>query len=275
MFLDKDWESPHEVTLVTALLDIDRKDRNFFNHYVMGLKEILKCRNPIVVYAEQEYHQRILDMRGDLPIQVRQFSKEMVENYTPFKRIQNIITNENWINQSAWMKNSVICNPYYIPLTHSKIKLLDCVSIDNPFNSSRFFWVDSGMYHSYGITEHIDTFNFNRIPYDRLFLTSYPYYTDSEIHGYDIKVMEELTQYKPNHVCRATLFGGNRNVIEDLVKDFHYSVRRSLEHNAIGTEEAIFTLMSLSNGSRIFCPMTIFSMPTGDIKNYLNTIRSR
>ena len=275
MFLDGHWQHPNEVTLVTALLDIGRNDRDFFEHYVKGLDQLLQCRNPLVVYAEPQYHQYILEKRGHLPIIVKSIDLDYVKNCTPFDKIQKIISKESWINQSAWMKDSVICNPYYIPLTFAKVKMLDEVSTENNFNSSRFFWIDSGMYNSYGISEHIDNFNFNKVPYDRLFLTAYPYHTDSEIHGYDIRVMEELTQSKPNYVCRATLFGGNRNVIEDLVKDFHYSVRRSLEHNAIGTEEAILTLMSLSNGSRIFCPMTIFSMQNGDIKNYLNTIRSR
>jgi hypothetical protein len=269
MFLDKDWESPYEVTLVTAILDIGRGDRDFNSHYLSGLHYVLQCRNPLVVYAEPQYHDHIRFMRGNLPLELKSFNKEYVENCTPFDRIQKVITSESWINQSEWMKNSVICNPYYIPLTLAKVKMLDEVSAENKFNSSRFFWIDSGMYNSYGINEHIDNFNFNKVPYDNLFLTSYPYYTDSEIHGYDIKVMTTITGDKPDYVCRATLFGGHRAVIESVVPIFNNLINESLDHGTIGTEEAIFTLMSLDYD------LNIFKMPNGDIKNYLNTIRSR
>ncbi|OQB32274.1 MAG: hypothetical protein BWY08_00031 [Bacteroidetes bacterium ADurb.Bin174] len=275
MFLDSHWQSPYEVTLVTALLDIGRNDRDFFEHYVKGLDQLLECRNPLVVYAEPQYHQYILEKRGNLPIQVKSFNKEYVESCTPFDEIQKIISSESWINQSSWMKNSVICNPYYIPLTLAKVKLLDEVSVENVFNSSRFFWIDSGMYSSYGVTEHIDTYNFNKLPYDDLFLTSYPYYTDYEIHGYDINVIDTLFNCKPNYVCRATLFGGGRAAIEKLIPFFENTVKISLKNGAIGTEEAIFTVMSARSGSTILCPMRVYAMPNGDIKNLLDIIRSR
>jgi hypothetical protein len=142
----------------------------------------------------------------------------------------------------------------------------------NPYGSKKFYWIDSGIYNSFGITEHIDTFNFNKIPDCNFFITSYPYWTDSEIHGFDIISMTKLCEnIKPDFVCRATLFGGTKKQIDNIDYLFNYYVRKSLNDGNIGTEESIYTIIGMNHEDGI----TRYEMSNGDIKNFLNTIRSR
>lgn len=271
MFLDNHWKFPNEVTMVTGFLDLNRNDRDFEQHYLEGIKKLLQCRNPMMVFAENKHHEFIRKCRGNLPIQIFDFGLSYIENNDTFVKIQNIINKEEWKNQSEWMKNSVICSKYYIPLTLEKCHLLETSANMNPFGSSKFYWIDSGICNSYSINEHIDTYNFNKLPDDNLFLTSFPYYTDSEIHGYNIDGMTEMCQQKPNYVCRATIFGGKKEHIHTFNKKYYEYLYESLDNGNIGAEESIFTIVSLLNPEVIHR----YEMPNGDIKNYLNTIRSR
>ena len=166
-YLDTHLTSPYEVTMVTALLDLNRTDRSFEEHYLKGLDNILQCRNPLVVYAEEKYHDYIKNKRNGLPLEVKSFSLDELRAYKNYNRIIDITSTDEWKNRAPWMKDSVICNPDYIPLTLIKPKLLSDVAESNPFNSNRFMWIDAGCYNSYSINknEHIDLYNFKKISY--------------------------------------------------------------------------------------------------------------
>ena len=267
LFLDTHWRSPWEITMVTCMLDIGRDDRSF-DHYLDGIEKVLQCRNPMVVYAEPKYHDWIKEKRGTLPVEIKTITKEILEKEPHFSRIQNIIQSDEFQSRSDWIKGSALCNAWYIPLTLHKMDLLHEVSVFNPFNSQKFYWIDSGICSSYGIDEHIDIYNFNKIPDDNFFVTSYPYWTNSEIHGYPI---EAYGHQQPGYVCRASIFGGTNEQIRGFSVLFYQELYNSIYSGVIGTEESIFTKISHLN----LYPIHRFEMINGDIKNFLNTIRSR
>ena len=276
--MDTIYEYPGDVTLVTMALNINRGDRSFEDHYIKGLDKLLSVRNPLVVYAEPQYHDYIIKRRKELSIatsnnriQVRDISLEHLENMPFYKEIQDIIQTDEFKTQSEWIDGSVIVSPYYIPLTLIKLWLLGNVADTNPLGSKRFYWIDSGFYNSFGVTEPISEYNFLKLPKDKFALSSYPYRTDSEIHGCNIDAMTEIIGRKPEYVCRATLFGGSRQQISDFFDKYEASIRKVLSKGAIGTEEAIFTIVEMMYPELV----NRFAMPNGDIKNYLNTIRSR
>ena len=279
-YREMDWiyEYPADVTLVTMAVDISRGDRSFEEHYIKGLDYILAVRNPLVVYADPKYHDYIRKRRRELSVatsnnrvECRGISLQDLEHRTKFKEIQDIISSDKWINQSGWIKGSALTNPYYIPLTLIKNELLAQIANSNPFNSKRFYWIDSGMSNSFGITEPIKTWNFLFLPKDKFFLTSYPYQTNSEIHGCDINIMTDIAGKKPEYVCRATLFGGSKDQITEFNKYYYDVITQTLDQGTIGTEEAIFTMVEMMNPDLV----NRYAMPNGDIKNYLNTIRNR
>jgi hypothetical protein len=273
-YREMDWiyEYPGDVTLVTMALDISRGDRDFEEHYIKGLDQILSVRNPLVVYADPKYHGYIRTRRKQLSIATsnnRVECRSLTLDDLDTSRIEPIITQQEWINQSEWIKNSPLVNKYYIPLTLIKNKLLADVANENPLNSKRFYWIDSGFYNSFGVTEPIGTFDFLKITKDNFLLTSYPYYTNSEIHGYNINTMTEIIGRKPEYVCRATLFGGSKEQIQKFNDKSFELIETSLSKGVIGTEEAIFTMLEMKYPELV----SRYAMPNGDIKHYLNTIR--
>jgi len=279
-FRSMDWtyDYPGDVTLVTMALDISRGDRDFEEHYIKGLDKLLSVRNPLVVYADPKYHDYIKRRRKELSIatsnnrvEVRSITLADLENTDTFNSIKDIISNADWVNQSDWIKKSPLVNDYYIPLTLIKMKLMKEIAETNPLNSKRFYWIDSGFCNSFGVTEPISTWNFLFLPKDKFFLTSFPYFTNSEIHGCNINAMTDIAGRKPEYVCRATLFGGNKEQIESFNDKYLELIQECLNKDTIGTEEAIFTLVEMKYPELV----SRYAMQNGDIKNYLNTIRNR
>jgi hypothetical protein len=279
-YREMDWiyDFPADVTLVTMALDISRGDRSFEEHYIKGLDYLLAVRNPLVVYADPKHHDYIRKRRKELSvatsnnrIELRGLTLADLQDRTSFKKIKEVTTSNEWINQSSWIKGSALTNPYYIPLTLIKNTLLAQVANSNPLGSKRFYWIDSGMSSSFKIEEPIKTWNFLFLPKDKFFLSSYPYQTNSEIHGCNINTMTDIVGTKPEYVCRATLFGGSKEQITEFNDKYFSLINQCLEKGTIGTEEAIFTMVEMMNPDLV----DRYAMPNGDIKNYLNTIRNR
>ena len=277
-YREMDWiyEYPADVTLVTMALDISRGDRLFEDHYLKGLDKLLSVRNPLVVYADPKYHEYIIKRRRELSIatsnnrvECRSLTLHDLETRIPFDDIQKVITNENWINQSDWIKNSPLVNRYYVALTLIKNTLLEEIATQNPMGSKRFYWIDSGFYNSFNVVDPITTFDFLKITKENFLLTSYPYHTDKEIHGMDVKYMESVIGKKPEYVCRATLFGGTKEQIMKFNDKYFRLMRKSLDDGHIGTEEALFTMVEMMNPDLV----KRYAMPNGDIKNYLISLK--
>lgn len=277
-YREMDWiyDYPGDVTLVTMAVDISRGDRDFEEHYIKGLDWLLSVRNPIVVYCDPKYHEAIYARRKELSIatsnnriECRSLTLDMLDQQSYTGRAKTIISQPRWQSQAEWMATSVICSEYYIPLTLIKNTLLQEVVDQNPMNSKRFYWIDSGMHNSFGVKGPVQQFDFLKIPKDNFVLTSYPYWTDTEIHGYNIVKMTDLIGNKPNYVCRATLFGGSADQVKKFNDKYFEYLHKSLEIGAIGTEEAIYTIIAMKHPELVYR----YAMPNGDINNFLNTLR--
>ena len=266
LFMDKHYRPPSDICIVSMLVDINRNDRNFKEHYLDSVAELLKSRHPVVLYAEKKYFNELKAMRGDSPMTLIPFSTKDIEALDYYPEIQKVINSKGWKNQSEWMKTSTISSKYYIPLTLCKQKMLEEGS--KYYNSSYFYWVDSGMFSSFNINRNINDYYFTKIPKDKFFMTAFPYNTVSEIHGYSVKGLKEQCGIVPNRVLRATVFGGSKENIERMSKILYKEVNNSLDLGYIGTEEAIYTLISYLHNSEI----DFYLMENGDVNNFLETI---
>ena len=102
-----------------------------------------------------------------------------------------------------------------------------------------------------------------------VFVTTFPYQVEAEMHGYARQGFTSLCGSIPDFVCRATLFGGTKQAIAAVAAPYNALLQRSLEAGYIGTEEALFSGLAVKY-PQLF---NLFAMPTGDIKNYLETLR--
>jgi glycosyltransferase involved in cell wall biosynthesis len=266
-FLDTHLRHPHDITLVSMMVDLNRNDRTFEEHYLEGIKKLLKTRHQLILHCDEKYFDLMKELRGDQPLQLVKFDLTDIEKCDFFYATQELIAKESWINQSAWMKDSVIGSRYYIPMTLMKQRMLCDATLST--GSNYLYWLDSGMFSSYHVTGELEQFYLEKIPKDKFFMASFPYYTTSEIHGYNINGMIKRCGRNPGYVCRATLFGGAKEQIQQITNLYNAEIVWALRNGYIGTEESIYTILSVMHPDLF----NIMQMPNGDMKNCLETLR--
>jgi hypothetical protein len=72
---------------------------------------------------------------------------------------------------------------------------------------------------------------------------AFPYESDTEIHGFEIKKMNEIARAKVNKVCRGGFFGGPIEDIADFNNEYYGIMKSTLNEGYMGTEESLFTLL--------------------------------
>jgi hypothetical protein len=129
----------------------------------------------------------------------------------------------------------------------SKMFLLHNAKIFNPFNSDYYFWLDGGITNTVhpGYFSHDKVLDkIEKIVEKFLFIT-FPYETNSEIHGFDIAKMREFAHSDTvNRVARGGFFGGKTEYISQANEMYYGLLRDTLSSGFMGTEESIFTLMT-------------------------------
>ncbi len=241
----------HDLTIVTGLWNIARPGRDF-DHYINHFNNFLDINANLFIYIPQEYEHLVWAKRSKTNTFVKIYELDDVKNlYSPFwDKTQQIRTNPEWYNQTGeggWLTNSPqASNEWYNPIVQSKMFMLNDVTIWNPFNTDKFIWLDAGItntvYEKY-LTESnvLDKINDYLNPF--LFL-SYPYDTNTEIHGFNFDKISQYAKQPVKHVCRGGLFGGTKKAINEANGIYYYLLDSTLSEGLMGTEESIFSIMS-------------------------------
>lgn len=256
---------------VTCLLDINREsvdNRSFAYHYLDGLNKLLELNYPLIVFIDDRYYTTMLAKTGGKPVNLIPISLNTIRNRPDFQQIKKLVEKPEWFNQADWMQNSIIRSPEYIGLTLHKMQFLqECVN-RHVFKANSYYWIDSGICNSFQLGSLRD-FNFELLPNSGFFMTKFPYQLDKEMHGFNKSGFEKLCGQAPDFVCRATLFGGSKEAILSMYDKCNSFLRQALDAGYIGTEEAIFSGLAKNSPS----DFNLVSMPNGDIKNFLITLR--
>ena len=242
-------EPTKNLTLVTGLWDINRPGRDF-NHYIENFKKFLEISANMFIYIPAELEYLVWEKRDKKNTHVRTFSLDDIKNnlYAPFwDKTQQIRTNENWLNQAGWLRDSPqASNEWYNPIVQSKMFMLHDAKIMNVFETDYFLWLDAGItntvYEKYfaenrcldNIIPHLNSF---------LFL-SYPYEAATEIHGFDYQHMNRVARQQVKYVCRGGLFGGHKDYISMANSTYYSLLEQTLSQGLMGTEESIFSIMA-------------------------------
>lgn len=239
------------LTVVTGLWNISRPGRDF-SHYIEHFKKFLQIPVNMFIYIPAEYEDLVWEYRSKDNTFVKTYELEDIKKmYQPFwDKTQKIRTDPKWYNQTGeggWLTGSPqAVLEYYNPIVQSKMFLLNDVTIWNPFNTEYFIWLDAGItntvYEGFfvenrvldKINKHLNSF---------LFL-SYPYETNTEIHGFDFRAICNFAGSKVEYVCRGGLFGGHKTAINEANGTYYAALSKTLDAGFMGTEESIFSIMA-------------------------------
>lgn len=253
------------ITLVSAALDLARPDRSFADHYISSLKKVITAPVNILLYTDVSFWPELLAQRSDLTL--RSLKLADLENYGHFDQISALVNQPSWYQQAAWLEHSITRSAHYIVLTLLKLQLLKSASEISP--ADRYVWLDAGVFSSYGLPGNLEDYDLDKIPSEEFFITSYPYRSSTEIHGFNINILEQLAGVSHSYVSRATIFSGTQQQIQEVYLKFSDIINQSLAAGAMGTEEAIFTILCLRY-PELF---TRYAMSSGDVNEFFRTLR--
>jgi len=243
-------------TIVTGVWDLGRSSLSEgwsrkFDHYLDNFKRLLYCKNlNLAIFIDPEIEHIVWDIRDKHNTRVYHHRKEQFSgDFFPFyDKVQDIRQKDSWLNQTGWLKDSTQAKlELYNPMVMSKMFLLHNAKVFNPFDSDYYFWLDGGIsntvhpgYFSHdNIIEKIESF------VEKFLFVTFPYSTQTEIHGFSIDGMEKFCQHKPvDRVARGGFFGGHKDSISAANDLYYRLLSESLSEGLMGTEESIFTIMT-------------------------------
>lgn len=245
-------------TLVTALLDLGRGDidqmgaQNFrsFDSYLAWLAGLLALPNPIVIYTQPSVLERInpiLQARKP-PVHIDLLTiDELGRQFEYFANVQEIRQRPAWRSRADWLGHSPqALLAHYNPLVMSKMRLLQRVARDNPFQTRCHFWCDAGLTRTVPfLAEQPQWSSVLERSMDRFLLASFPYSDSKEIHGFTRAGMEQLCQVSGvEFVARGGFFGGPAESIMEIYPRYCALLDEAFAAGDMGTEENILTALA-------------------------------
>lgn len=245
------------ITIVTGIWDLNREKTKpgwsrSFDHYLNNFKKLLiqldHCN--LAVCCEKNLEDFVWKYRKQHNTVIYNYPKEKFDSsfFPFFKDIQQIRQNPEWYNQSGWLKDSTQGSmELYNPMVMSKMFMLHNTKIWNPFDSKYYYWIDGGITNTVSLDYFKNEHVIDNIKYlsSKFLFIAFPYEANKEIHGFNIKGMQEFSKTdKVDRVCRGGFFGGHVNYISEANALYYDLLNQTLNKGYMGTEESIFTIMS-------------------------------
>ena len=239
------------VTIVTGLWNINRDGltegwSRTFQHYLDKFDQLLQIENNMIIFGEPELESFVFERRDRSNTQFITRDKEWFKQTVPYDKIQEIRNNPDWFGQAGWLQDSTQAKlEWYNPLVMSKVFLLNDAKIMDTFNSEYLFWIDAGLTN----TVHPGYFTHDKVLeklpkyISKFSFVSFPYETETEIHGFECNKLNSIAGDKVNKVARGGFFGGPKHTITDINSIYYGLLSSTLNDGYMGTEESIFSIM--------------------------------
>lgn len=239
------------VTIVTGLWNINRDGLSegwsrSFQHYLDKFEQLLQVDNNMIIFGEPELESFVFERRDRSNTQFITRDKEWFKQTVPYDKIQEIRNNPDWFGQAGWLQDSTQAKlEWYNPLVMSKVFLLNDAKIMDTFNSEYLFWIDAGLTN----TVHPGYFTHDKVLeklpkyISKFSFVSFPYETETEIHGFECNKLNSIAGDKVNKVARGGFFGGPKHTITDINSIYYGLLSSTLNDGYMGTEESIFSIM--------------------------------
>jgi hypothetical protein len=248
-----------KLTLVTGLWDIGRGNltegwSRSFDHYLDKFSQLLQIDCNMIIFGDNELENFVRSRRSEDNTQFVLRDLSWFKNNELYNKIQTIRTNPNWYNLSGWLPESTQAKlEMYNPLVMSKMYLLHDAVILDKFNSDKLFWIDAGLTNTVnsGYFTHDKVLSKIENLSNNFLFVCFPYQAETEIHGFDINMMDSITSERVDKVCRGGFFGGSKGNIRKLNGVYYDLMNSTLSNGYMGTEESLFSILMYTQSSMI------------------------
>jgi hypothetical protein len=242
-------------TFVTGLWDLNRGNmentsaghdwNRSFDKYLTQLKELLSTRLNIAVYGYMILQPIVAEYSNAVFVHYPQ--SKFKDEFQFFEKIDAIRTSPEWYDQptAQWLKSSPqAVLPLYIPIMFNKLLLVQKTSVDNPFNTTNFYWLDAGITKNHAVPL-LRRMVPDLLKYKKFIFFSHSYTDNTEIHGF---LRDGVHRYCGvpfvDRIMKGFFFGGNVEHIDEIVELHNSIIQSSLNENLLGIDETVFTIMS-------------------------------
>jgi len=248
-----------KLTLVTGLWDIGRGNltegwSRSFDHYLEKFSQLLQIDCNMIIFGDSELENFVKTHRSEDNTQFVLRDLSWFKNNEFYNKIQTIRTNPNWYNLSGWLPESTQAKlEMYNPLVMSKMYLLHDAVILDKFNSDKLFWIDAGLTNTVnsGYFTHDKVLTKIENLSNNFLFICFPYQAETEIHGFEINMMDSITGERVDKVCRGGLFGGSKGNIKKLNGVYYDLMNSTLSNGYMGTEESLFSILMYTQSPMI------------------------
>lgn len=245
------------VTIVTGLWDLGRENiegwgKRSFQQYKDKFFELLKTDANLAIWIPKNLENDVWAHRETYNTKVYIKNVEDFKEWNPFfEQIQNIRTDEAWVNSAGWLTNAPQAKlEYYNAMMFTKMFMLHDTSIYNPFNSEYFYWIDGGITSTvnqgYFTTNKVfDNLEHYTKSINKFCFITYPYTANNEIHGFErTKLAEYCNTDFVNYVSRGGFFGGKKEHISTMNSIYYGLMEKTLNEGYMGADECLFTILA-------------------------------
>jgi hypothetical protein len=243
------------ITLVTGLWDIGRGDLSegwsrSYQHYLNKFEDLLKVENNLIIFGDEELEKFVKERRQDHNTQFIVRDLTWFKNNEFYNQIQSIRTNPKWYNLAGWLTDSTQAKlEMYNPLVMSKMFILHDALLLDKFDSEKLYWIDAGLSNTVNLGYFTKDNVLPKIDnlFDKFTFICFPYQSNTEIHGFDIKQMDKYTRNRVDKVCRGGFFGGPIEDIRQMNTLYYNLIKDTLSKGLMGTEESLFSILLYNN----------------------------
>lgn len=245
--------SQHDLTLVTALVDLGRGDMETdfsrgYDDYLGRFHDILQIDRPLVAFVDGAAEAVLWQHRAPANTHVHRVTVEDLARTAWWPLVQTIRLTPAWRDRAGWLAASPQAGlAAYNPLVMSKLPWLAEVAAANPFHSSHFAWIDAGLSRTVGASLLQSSLDGRAIlaRLQRFLFLCFPYEGNTEIHGFERDAMARRagTSYV-RWVARGGFFGGSQSHVLRAAPVYEATLLDTLRDGLMGTEESVFTILA-------------------------------
>ena len=213
------------VTVVSALFNIDRVDGRKWDEYLKWFDKTLQLKVPMILFITEDLVEFVEERRGDLPTELIVDTIDDIPYYHLKDEIQDILDSEEYKENISDPDRIECKQAMYSVIQYSKFPWIKYAVEKNPHDTDYFFWLDAGgsrFFDNFDLTEQWPSKeackSLEEMGESFLLQMNCDYYPD--LYNADELDLDYL--YDNRSYVLGSLFGGHKNKIPsvcDLVED--------------------------------------------------------
>lgn len=237
-----------EVTLVTALYDIGRKEWPGFtrshDYYKNMMTCILSFDAPMVIFIDEKDRDFVEGFREGKKTEVICLPfDELVTSKKWGERISDVMQSEKFLRDQRVPTHPQIKYPKYNILMHEKVQFVKKAVLENYFDTDHYMWIDAGVFHMNFRNDLLS----GKFPTKEQFLDEKMHFICLEEPSEDI--LSNIENFYKGHNVKiiGTTWMGHKDSILKFVESYENLIEESLDQCMMDQDQSFLSITYLRN----------------------------